>query len=280
MQIWLQHLMPQHLLSRMVGRLAECRCLSRLKNGFIRRYIQHYAVKMSDALQPDFTQYASFNEFFIRRLKADARPIVADPNLIACPVDGNISELGRIEKGRLLQAKGVHYDLETLLGGDIEMAKRFHNGHFFTAYLSPKDYHRIHMPISGRLLEMIHVPGRLFSVCPHSVQGVPGLFARNERVISLFDTEIGPMAMIAVGAIIVASIATAWHGVVTPPSGKIIQHWDYGQHDIRLSRGEEMGYFKLGSTVIMLFGPEKVRWFEGLKGGDEIKMGQSVGCRT
>jgi phosphatidylserine decarboxylase len=278
MKICLQKWMPQHSVSRLVGKLASCR-VGWLKNFFIRWFIKQYKVDMSEAKQSDYREYPNFNAFFTRPLKADARVFPDDVHQLACPVDGYVSELGPIRHDQLFQAKGHYFKLLDLLGGDEAMATQFYDGHFLTAYLSPKDYHRIHMPIAGQLQKMIHVPGDLFSVNPYTVTHVPSLFARNERVVCLFDTDLGPMVIILVGAVIVASIATVWHGVVTPPTSKTIQQWDYGHQNVLLNRGEEMGHFQLGSTAIVLFGKDRILWDSTLKAGDALKMGQGVALK-
>lgn len=276
MQIWLQRLIPQHWLSRFVGSLADYKGLPSLKNWAIRRYVKFYGVNMSEAEPSDYKQFNSFNEFFIRPLKPNCRPMPSDPKSIVSPVDGTISEIGVIKEKQILQAKGIYYDLEKLLAGDLWLTQRFYKGAFFTAYLAPKDYHRIHMPMTGRLLAMYHVPGKLFSVNPYTVSNLPGLFAKNERIICVFDTAIGYMIVIAVGAVIVGSIATVWYGIVTPPTRKQIQHWDYQNRSIELARGEEMGYFKLGSTVIVLFESDRIRWLKELTAGKTLKIGQVI----
>ncbi len=275
MKIWAQKLIPQHSLSRLVGKLASCRCTC-LKNTFIRWFVKRYKVDMSEAAQEDYRVYETFNEFFTRPLKAGLRAMPEDPKMIACPVDGFVSELGDIKENQILQAKGHQYTLQDLLAGDESIAQRCVNGNFLTAYLSPKNYHRIHMPVTGRLQKMIHVPGDLFSVNPYTVMHVSSLFARNERVVCLFETEHGPMALILVGAVIVASIAMVWHGVVTPPSSTSIQQWDYGDKNVVLNRGDEMGRFLLGSTAIVLFGPNRVSWDTALSSDNPLKLGQTV----
>lgn len=276
MHIFLQKIAPQHLISRLAGMLANSRCRW-WKNWAISKFIKHYGVDMSQAEQPDYQRFSNFNEFFTRHLRADARPIADDPQAIISPVDGCVSELGVIEDQLLYQAKGRYYDLLSLLGGDIERAEQFAGGHFLTAYLSPKDYHRIHMPVAGKLEEMVHVPGKLFSVNPYTVQACSELFARNERVISYFNTDLGPVAMIAVGAIIVGSVVARWHGVVTPPTSKVISNWQYDDRDIQLARGEEMAHFQLGSTIIMLFPKGKIDWHQNIEASTSLKMGQAVG---
>ncbi|MGO2131527.1 MAG: archaetidylserine decarboxylase [Halomonas sp.] len=243
----IQYPIPHHLLSRLVGRLAECR-QPWLKNLLTRAFIKRFKVDMSEALEPDPTAYVNFNDFFTRELKADARPISEG---LVSPADGTLSEFGAIEAGQLIQAKGHHFSAMALLGGDAEAAKRFQGGSFATVYLSPRDYHRVHMPLTGTLTEMIYVPGRLFSVNAATTRHVPNLFARNERLVCHFDTEHGPMALVLVGAMIVAAIETVWAGQVTPLSGEV-QRIRFDQ-PIRLEKGEEMGRFKLGSTVVMAF---------------------------
>lgn len=276
MQIWAQKLIPQHLISRVFGKLARCR-VKWLKNFLIHLFIKHYNVNMSEAMQEDYRAYASFNEFFTRPLKPDIRVWPHTPKVIACPVDGFISEWGQIQNEQIFQAKGHTYNLRDLLGGDHELATQFHGGNFFTAYLSPKDYHRVHMPASGTLKKMIHVPGNLFSVNPYTVNNVPNLFARNERVICFFDSDHGPMAVIMVGAIIVASIAITWHGIVTPPTQHNLQEWNYADGAIQLNRGDEMGHFEVGSTAIILFGKNSVQWDSHLKPSQTIRLGQVIG---
>jgi phosphatidylserine decarboxylase len=275
--ILLQHLLPQHLLSRLVGRLAECRT-PWVKNLFINWFRQRYQVDMSQALQPDPEAYEHFNAFFTRALKPDARPLDNTPGAILSPADGAISQLGPIEQGRIFQAKGRSYSLNTLLGGDAARAQPFINGQFATIYLSPRDYHRVHMPIAGTLRESIYIPGDLYSVNQVTAAGVDNLFARNERLVAIFDTELGPMAMVLVGAMIVAGIETVWNGQVAPlPRQPLVLDAAPGQKQVQLAAGEEMGRFKLGSTVILLFGPEVMGWAEQLAAGDAVVMGRSIG---
>ncbi|MFD1008839.1 archaetidylserine decarboxylase [Oceanisphaera ostreae] len=277
LKILLQYLLPKHLFSRLVGRLAAKEG-GRLSQWLIKRFIRQYKVNMSEALHEDPAHYQSFNDFFTRALKADARPVVEDEHLLAMPVDGAISQLAPIMQGRIIQAKGHDYSARTLLGGDKALAEPFMDGDFATIYLAPKDYHRIHMPIDGILKTMIYVPGELFSVNPLTASRVPELFARNERVVCLFDTAAGPMAMVLVGATIVASIETVWSGTVTPPAGKRIQRWDYDAAIApRLAKGAEMGRFKLGSTVVCLFAPSKVTLSEQLLPGTPTRMGTEFG---
>ncbi|MDO9371982.1 MAG: archaetidylserine decarboxylase [Gammaproteobacteria bacterium] len=271
-----QYMLPQHMLSRLMYALTRCR-LRAWKEWQIRWFIRRYGVDMDIAAQPDPLAYETFNSFFTRALKANARPVVNGADDIACPVDGAVSQLGAIEEGRIFQAKGHTFTLEDLLGGSAERAVPFHNGQFATLYLAPKDYHRIHMPLSGRLREMVYVPGRLFSVNTRTASVVPGLFACNERVIAIFDTDAGPMALVLVGALFVASIETIWSGAVTPPFGKTIQQWNYQDKDIRLERGAEMGRFNMGSTVIVLFGAGRAAWHDGLRADTTVKMGKLLG---
>ncbi|SFX33872.1 archaetidylserine decarboxylase [Marinospirillum alkaliphilum] len=272
---WSQYLLPHHLLSRLTGALAECR-IGWIKNLLIRKFVQRFQVDMSEALQEDLTAYANFNDFFTRELKPGMREIVADPLQLASPADGAISELGVLEHGQLLQAKGIRYSLTRLLGGDVERAKPFMGGSFATIYLSPRDYHRVHMPLDGRLLETIYVPGRLFSVNQATADNVPGLFARNERLVAFFETPAGPMALILVGAMIVAGIETVWDGQVAPPARKVTVKDFSDPQPVVLEKGEEMGRFKLGSTAIMVFGPEAVQWREDLQNGTPVRLGEAL----
>jgi len=234
---------------------------------------------MSEAAQADYRAYEHFNAFFTRALKADARPLARDEQTLCSPVDGTVSQLGRIDGNRIFQAKGRDYSLIELLGGDKARAEPFRNGSFATLYLSPRDYHRIHMPLTGQLREMVHIPGKLFSVSPLTTRMVPNLFARNERVVCIFDSSIGPLGLILVGAINVASIETVWAGVVTPPLGKTIRRWDYpaqGNDSVRLEKGEEMGRFNMGSTVILLAPPDTLDWQISMSANSSIRMGQAL----
>jgi phosphatidylserine decarboxylase len=273
-KIALQYITPKHLLSRLVGSLAAAEA-GAVTTAIIKLFIKQYKVDMSEALESDPSSYASFNAFFTRQLRSDARSICQDEKQLALPVDGAISQLGDIEYDAIFQAKGHNYSLTTLLGGKPELAKPFLDGKFATIYLSPKDYHRIHMPIDGQLTDMIYVPGELFSVSPLTAERVPGLFARNERVVAIFDTAIGKMAMVLVGATIVASIETKWAGTVSPPTGKNVQHWQYpgqGDHSVFIKKGEEMGLFKLGSTVVACFETDMIE-FADLSAGDVTRLG-------
>ncbi|AKJ27433.1 archaetidylserine decarboxylase [Caldimonas brevitalea] len=245
-----QYLLPKQALTAFAGRVAsaEAGALTRV---LIERFVRRYGVNMSEAANPDPGSYRSFNEFFTRPLKPGARPIAAAD--LVCPVDGALSQFGAIERDRIFQAKGHHYTTQALVGGDATLAGLFENGSFATLYLSPRDYHRIHMPCDGTLQRMIYVPGDLFSVNPATARGVPGLFARNERVVCVFDGPRGPFVLVLVGATIVGSMATVWHGVVNPPRVGQVREWTYRDRPVHLKQGEEMGRFLLGSTVVMLF---------------------------
>ncbi|MFT6103504.1 MAG: phosphatidylserine decarboxylase [Candidatus Endobugula sp.] len=274
--IALQYLLPQHVLSRLAGFLAETK-ITWIKQAFIDWFIQRYNVDMSIAAEPNASTYQNFNEFFTRPLANGQRPITEDTNAIACPADGCISQIGSINNGHIFQAKGQEYSLLELVGGDVDIAKQFVGGSFATVYLSPKDYHRVHMPLGGTLQTMTHVPGNLFSVNETTASHVPRLFARNERVVALFNTEHGPMAVILVGAMIVASIETVWAGLVTPKK-KYIQTTHYNNtDDIHLEKGEEMGRFKLGSTAIVLFGKDAAEWNNDLAANSPVMMGEKMG---
>jgi phosphatidylserine decarboxylase len=252
-----QYLLPKKLLTVLAGKLASAR-MGRFTHAVIRRFVAHYKVDMSEAADPDIASYASFNEFFTRPLRPGVRPLSAAP--FVCPVDAAISQFGPIEHDQLFQAKGHSYSTRALVGGDQALAHRFDHGHFATLYLAPKDYHRIHMPCDGRLQRMIYIPGDLFSVNPLTARHVPSLFARNERVVCEFECAHGAMVMVLVGATIVGSMATVWHGVVNPPRTREPREWRYDTPEIALARGEEMGRFLLGSTVILLF-PNNVLTF-------------------
>lgn len=272
-----QYLLPHHLLSRLAGCVAECR-VRWFKNAFTEWFARRYQVDMSQALVEDLTSYEHFNAFFTRALKPDARPLDTTPGAILSPADGAISQLGPIDHGRILQAKGHSFSVLELLGGDPKLSAPFMGGEFATVYLSPKDYHRVHMPLAGTLREMVYVPGRIFSVNQTTAENVPELFARNERVVCLFDTERGPMAVVLVGAMIVASVETVWAGLVTPPKRelKTFRYDEAARAPIHLEKGAEMGRFKLGSTAIVLFGPDQVKWVEQLKAGSSVQMGQAL----
>jgi phosphatidylserine decarboxylase len=274
-----QYLLPHHLLSRLIGCAAECK-ISWFKNRLIGWFAQQYQVNMSEAQTEDLTAFAHFNDFFTRALKEGARPLDSTAGAVLCPADGAVSQLGKIEQGRVFQAKGHNFSVSELLGGDSERAAAFMGGEFATIYLSPKDYHRVHMPLTGTLREMVYVPGRLFSVNQTTAENVPELFARNERVVCLFDTERGPMAVVLVGAMIVASIETVWAGLITPPKRtlKTFKYDEASRAPIVLEKGAELGRFKLGSTAIVLFGPEQVQWADNLTANSAVQMGQLLGA--
>ena len=268
-----QYLMPKRALTELAGRVASMHGGS-VTQAMIRKFIARYGVDMNEAANPDTTAYASFNEFFTRALKPGARPL-AEGGLL-CPVDGAISQFGAIERDQIFQAKGHSYTTTALVGGDAALAARFEYGHFATLYLSPRDYHRIHMPARGRLTRMIHVPGELFSVNPATARGVPGLFARNERVVCVFESDAGPFVLVLVGATIVGSMATVWHGVVNPPRPGTAREWNYDDQDLVLERGAEMGRFLLGSTVVMLFPKGPLRFNADWAPGGAIRMGEKM----
>ncbi|MDO8268539.1 MAG: archaetidylserine decarboxylase [Moraxellaceae bacterium] len=275
-----QYFVPQHLLSRAVGWLAESRS-PLIKNTFIDFFARRYQVDMSEAVEENPLAYENFNAFFTRALKPGARPVDANPASIVCPADGAISQLGPIQGDIVFQAKGHYYSLCELLGGDRERAKAFEGGQFATVYLSPKDYHRVHMPLTGTLREMVFVPGDLFSVNTRTAENVPRLFARNERVVAIFDTEVGPMAVVLVGAMIVASIETVWAGVVAPvkPGVRVTNYSTTPREPIVLEKGAEIGRFRLGSTAIVVFGPDVAAWDVKFKEGTPTRMGEMLGMR-
>ncbi len=272
-----QYLLPKQALTALAGRIASARA-GAFTTWLIRRFVGAYGVDMQQAAQPDVSRYASFNDFFVRALAPGARPI-ADADLV-CPVDGAISQCGPITGAAIIQAKGHDYTTLALAGGDAALASQFTNGTFATLYLSPKDYHRIHMPCAGRLIRMIHVPGDLFSVNPTTARGVPGLFARNERVVCLFEGEHGPFVMVLVGATIVGSVATVWHGTVTPPRRNTPREWTYADRTIHLSKGDEMGRFLLGSTVVLLFPAGRVTFEPSWREELPVRMGAPMASFT
>ncbi len=277
-----QHVLPKQALTALAGAAARMQG-GAVTTAAIRRFIARYGVNMAEAADPDPAAYASFNHFFTRALKPGARPLA--PADLLCPVDGAISQFGAIDGERIFQAKGHDYTATALVGGDAALAAHFHGGHFATLYLSPKDYHRIHMPAAGRLLRMIHVPGELFSVNPATARGVPGLFARNERVVCVFDGQdnsanAGPWVLVLVGATIVGSMATVWHGVVNPPRPGTLREWSYLDQRIELARGAEMGRFLLGSTVVVLFPRGPLRFNPAWQPGGAIRMGQPMASRA
>ena len=268
-----QYLLPKHALTRFAGTVASAR-RGGVPLQIIRRFVARYGVDMNEAAEPDIATYTSFNDFFTRALRPGTRPL-AQADLV-CPVDGAISQFGAIDRDQLLQAKGHRYSTAALVGGDTELAARFEHGHFATLYLSPKDYHRVHMPCAGRLLRMIYVPGALFSVNPVTARGVPGLFARNERVVCVFEADHGPLVLVLVGATIVGSMATVWHGVVNPPRSKRLREWRYDDQRIELAQGDEMGRFLLGSTVVLLMPNGALRFNPEWVPGREIRLGEAM----
>lgn len=273
-----QYLIPKQALTVLAGKLAGAQAGS-LTTSVIRWFVGRYGVNMAEAANPDIASYASFNDFFTRPLKADARPL-ADADFL-CPVDGAISQFGPIERDQIFQAKGHQYSTTALVGGDRELAARFENGHFATLYLSPRDYHRIHMPCDGRLTRMIYVPGALFSVNPTTARGVPGLFARNERVVCVFESAHGPFVLTLVGATIVGSMATVWHGVVNPPRPGVVREWRYdGETAVNLKKGDEMGRFLLGSTVVMLFPKQTLRFNPDWAPAGALRMGEAMASKV
>ena len=269
-----QYLLPKQALTHFAGWVAS-RERGWVTTEIIRRFVAKYRVNMDEALDSDISTYRSFNEFFTRALKPGARPI-AQAELV-CPVDGAISQFGPIAGNQIFQAKGHHYSTTALVGGDAALAAQYDNGSFATIYLSPRDYHRIHMPCEGRLTRMVYVPGDLFSVNPVTARGVPGLFARNERVVCVFESARGPFVLVLVGATIVGSMATVWHGVVNPPRGKVVREWLYpavDQPEVMLKQGEEMGRFLLGSTVVLLFPKGPLRFNPDWAPGSAVRLGE------
>jgi len=276
-----QYLLPTHPLSRLIHAITRCRQPA-VKDWLIRQFLRLYRVDMSEAVVSSPTDYESFNALFSRELKPDSRPVVNGERQLASPVDGTVSQMGAIAAGRIIQAKGHHYSVDALLGS-AAWAAPFRNGHFATLYLAPYNYHRIHMPIDGSLQRMLYVPGRLFSVNRATAEVIPGLFARNERVACLFETPIGPVALVLVGALFVGSIETVWGGEITPPHRHWKRQWRYGagqpHGEVRLERGAELGRFNMGSTVIVLLPPGAQQWGEALTLGAPIRMGELLATR-
>lgn len=265
---------PHHAVSRVVYFVTRLR--GPQVKPMITWFVEKYGVDMDDAAESEIDYYQTFNEFFTRALKDDIRPVAAGDNTLACPCDGTVSQAGAIRAGAILQAKGRGYSVLELLGGDKDMAAQFADGRFATIYLSPRDYHRLHMPLDANLIKMIHVPGRLFSVAEWTVEEIPRLFARNERLVCYFETSAGPMVMVLVGAINVSAIETVWSGQVIPPRGKKISEFDYSHTRKEISKGDEMGRFNMGSTVILLTG-DNVEWLPNISAGQPVKMGQQIG---
>ncbi|MEG1325314.1 MAG: archaetidylserine decarboxylase [Janthinobacterium sp.] len=269
-----QYLLPKGALTNFAGRIAGAKG-GAMTTRLIRWFVGRYNVNMDEALDPDITHYTSFNDFFTRALRPDARPLAqAD---YVCPVDGRISQFGTIDKDQIFQAKGHNFSTTALVGGDAALAAQFEHGSFANLYLSPRDYHRIHMPCDGRLTRMIYVPGELFSVNPTTARGIPGLFARNERVVCVFDTANGPFVMTLVGATIVGSMATVWHGVVNPPRTGQVRDWSYANDNVVLKQGDELGRFLLGSTVVMLFPKDTVAFNANWQPAGPVQLGEVMG---
>lgn len=269
-----QYILPKHLLSRLTGKIASAKA-GKFTTFLIKQFIAKYNVNMSEAKHSQPQDFATFNDFFTRELKEGERPIVEGESNLAIPVDGKVSQQGDIKEGRLFQAKGHDFSLRELLGGRDDVAAPFDEGIFSTIYLAPKDYHRIHMPITGKLEQMIFIPGELFSVNPLTAENVPNLFARNERAVAIFSTALGPMAMVLVGATIVASIETVWAGTL---KGKSIQYTDYSDQDITFAKGVEIGRFKLGSTIVALFAKDSINFAENLQAGSVTRLGELFAC--
>lgn len=269
-----QYLLPKQALTAFAGRVAGAQD-GRFTQQLIRWFVRKYGVNMEEALNPDLTSYGSFNAFFTRALREGVRPIAAADFI--CPVDGAISQCGAIEHDQIIQAKGHRYSTTALVGGDSTLAAQFEHGSFATIYLSPRDYHRIHMPCDGKLMRMIYVPGTLFSVNPTTASGVPGLFARNERVVCVFESAYGPFVLVLVGATIVGSMATVWHGVVNPTRPGKVREWHYQDQQIVLKKGEEMGRFLLGSTVVMLFQRGTLEFNPEWSAARSVRLGEAMG---
>lgn len=272
--IFLQHLLPKQAITEFGAYVANAKA-GRITTGIIRWFVKKYGVNMDEAVNSDIASYASFNEFFVRPLKPDARPIAAAD--FVCPVDGAISQFGRIQQDQIFQAKGHYFSTCDLVGGDQKLAALFDHGDFANIYLSPKDYHRIHMPCDGRLTRMIYIPGDLFSVNPVTANGVPNLFARNERVVCVFESEHGPFVLVLVGATIVGSMGTVWHGIVNPPRTKKVREWDYQSQQIHLKKGEEIGRFLLGSTVVLLFPANVLSFNPTWQPAASVRLGEVMG---
>ena len=272
----LQYLLPQHILSRLGAKVATCR-IRLIKNLVIYLYCKFYRISMTEALETNPFNYSTFNDFFTRALQPAARPIAIGEQTIMAPVDGKVWQIGKINVNCFVNAKSHSFTVEQLLAAK-DLAKQFHDADFVVVYLAPSDYHRIHMPIKGKLVSMHYVPGKLFSVKPSIINNIPGVFARNERVVITFETAVGTMVMVLVGALFVGSIVTTWAGTIVPSCQKIVTSWDYTKQDIVFAKGEEIGRFKFGSTVILLYPAGAIQWQQELQQNTMIKMGQSLGC--
>ncbi len=274
---WWLYPLPQHAISRLTYRLTRIQT-PWFKNALIRWFAEAYKVDWREARYQRPADYATFNAFFTRSLHADARPLAGDASTLVSPADGRVSQLGDIDGEAIFQAKGHQFSVTELLGGDSTLAAEFEDGKFITVYLSPRASHRVHMPFAGKLRQTLYVPGRLYSVAPHTVRSIPRLFARNERLVCVFDSDAGPMAVVLVGAINVAAIETVWSGLVTPPPRPSVQMRDWSAEDISLARGAEMGRFNMGSTVILLFGRERINWSSQVDAEQHLRMGQAIGA--
>lgn len=274
LQTLLQHALPHKLLAKIAFWCAECRIVW-IKNFLINYFIKRYPVKMQEAIEQDPFAYACYNDFFTRKLKPSCRPIASQETAIVSPADGCIAQLGSIQETAILQAKQHEFCLHALLGGQQGLTDIFTNGEFATIYLAPKDYHRVHMPLAGTLRQMLYIPGKLYSVGTFAADNIPGLFAKNERVVSIFETPHGPMAVILVGAMIVGSIETVWAGTITPPHSQMLKLYEYPPKKVVLNKGDELGRFKLGSTVIVLFPKGVVKWT--LPADTDVRFGQTIG---
>jgi len=273
---FLQRILPHHFLSKLIYFLMRIE-KPWLKNALIRHFMHLYGISLHNAVTTKPEGYKHFNAFFTRALNAQARPLAEDEKAILSPADGVVSQFGRVKQGKIFQAKGTDFELHTLLGDDRQRTRLFEDGYFATIYLSPKDYHRVHAPLAGTLTQMSHIPGRLFSVSDISTKAIPGLFARNERVVTLFETEYGPMAVVMVGAIFVSSMETVWHGQINPPSGRWITEYRYPDGQTKLGRGDELGRFNMGSTAIVLFPKDRITWDARMRAGYIVRMGQAIG---
>lgn len=277
LKAWPQHPLPHHFLSRIVHALMRSERLPALRLAFMRWFVRRFQVALDEAAQPDLAAYPTFNAFFTRALAPGARPVAAEPDAFACPADSRVSQAQPVAAGRVFQAKGRSYTATELLGGDPRRAAPFDGGASATLYLSPRDYHRVHMPADGDLIEMVHVPGRLFSVNPPTTRAVDRLFARNERVAFILDTAAGRLAYVMVGALFVSSVETVWAGEVTPPAGRVVRRWRYpaGQH--RFRKGDEIARFNMGSTVVLLTEPGRVSWDAVVQPDAPLRVGQRIG---
>ena len=273
MKIVFQYILPKHLFTFIAGKLAEAK-MGAFTTFLIKKFIKQFNIDMSEAKHSEAEDFDTFNDFFTRELKSGLRPIVEGDENLAIPVDGCISQQGEIKQGRIFQAKGHDFSLRELLGGRDDIAAPFDDGLFSTIYLAPKDYHRIHMPITGKLEQLIFIPGDLFSVNPLTAQNVPNLFARNERAVAIFSTAVGPMAMVLVGATIVGSIETVWEGTLKAQKNKELQYWDYQDQEIVIEKGDEMGRFKLGSTIVALFPKDSIEFDEQLEPSSVMRLGK------